>query len=149
MIRASFFADSWCQMRKVTGLRGVPPQREHVLLFRHYLSVYKFVPLFPPFRSIHRKWWVDSSELARSYLNYYSISIESCHNLLCRKHEVYGADPIKAVGVSGLAIRCLDKLFRLINLTSGVVCNEEGIEDSVMDIFNYCILALLYIDRKL
>ena len=49
----------------------------------------------------------------------------------------------------GLSIRINDKVQRVLNLTlNNQEPNNESLEDTYMDIANYCIMALIVMEKK-
>ena len=79
-------------------------------------------------------------------------SLYRCAHLMGEKNAVYGSDQLKLTGSRGIAVRCVDKLCRMINIRNGVdpkKHNVEGYEDSVVDLLNYSVLAILLISCEL
>lgn len=67
--------------------------------------------------------------------------VEGNIDLLMSKGKDYGNDNINATGIHGVAVRLVDKVMRLKNLTKGNhVINHEGLADTAMDIANYGII---------
>jgi hypothetical protein len=63
---------------------------------------------------------------------------------LDRKQKDYGSDNIAAFGEYGCLVRCTDKLARLRNLLTNVADpKNEALEDSWLDLSNYCLIAVL------
>ena len=52
-------------------------------------------------------------------------------------------------GLHGIAVRTDDKVCRLLNLSGGAeaAVKEESIRDTLLDVFNYCWLALAMMDE--
>jgi hypothetical protein len=65
-------------------------------------------------------------------------------SLLDRKQRDYGSENISAFGEYGCLVRATDKLARLRNLLTNVSGpKNEAIEDSWLDLSNYCLIAVL------
>lgn len=63
---------------------------------------------------------------------------------LDRKQLDYGRENIAAFGEFGCLVRCNDKIERLKNLhRGGKPPNNEAVEDSWLDLSNYCLIAVL------
>jgi len=63
---------------------------------------------------------------------------------LDRKQHDYGRENIAAFGEFGCLVRCNDKIERLKNLhRGGKSPNNEAVEDSWLDLSNYCIIAVM------
>lgn len=68
--------------------------------------------------------------------------VEEAVALLIKKNQDYSSDNITMTGLKGVVVRLMDKIVRLNNLTSADgEPNFEGIRDTIMDIFNYAIIA--------
>tara|TARA_R100001015_G_C4463141_1_gene49348 strand:+ start:78 stop:497 length:420 start_codon:yes stop_codon:yes gene_type:complete len=81
--------------------------------------------------------------------------------LFCKKQDDYGPSNIglgKAIletdedmrnSLIGLTIRMNDKIQRLLNLTlNNKEPNNESVDDTLMDIANYCVMPLIVKDKK-
>jgi len=75
-----------------------------------------------------------------------------CEDLLLRKHKDYGPSNIaNAPGgaLNGLRVRMHDKLARINHLIdSGCLPENESLRDSVVDLANYAVIALMVLDNK-
>lgn len=60
-----------------------------------------------------------------------------------RKAHDYGSAPIAHHGYIGILVRMWDKMHRLENLTNAVP-EHEAIDDTLMDLASYAIIALVY-----
>lgn len=57
-----------------------------------------------------------------------------------------GVDNITALGLPGIFVRMSDKmgrLYKMMWLNKGNDVKNEGLEDALMDLANYCIIALM------
>lgn len=71
--------------------------------------------------------------------------------LLKKKHEAYGAEPIRSWGELGVTIRIDSKFKRYLNLTKvnpGTDQHDESVFDTLQDIIGYCVLGILYTRTK-
>ena len=66
-----------------------------------------------------------------------------CNDTLAKKRVDYGTANINMTGVHGVAIRMLDKVCRLVNLTKSdtQIIHNESLEDTLLDIRNYVMIA--------
>lgn len=71
--------------------------------------------------------------------------------MLEKKRQDYG-DPdhtIGRFGLMGIAVRLMDKVERLVNLSqNGRIANFESIEDTLRDIAGYAILGLELLEKS-
>ena len=66
----------------------------------------------------------------------------NCRNLFEKKNSDYG-DAFVDYKSIGILMRLNDKIRRLESLTQKTIVNFESIEDTILDSFNYVILALI------
>ena len=85
------------------------------------------------------------NENKRKTFGYYAeCEFQNCLALLVRKHEDYGPGNILAFGNLGVLVRMNDKVERLKHLSkSGKEPKNETIEDTLRDIANYAVIALM------
>ncbi len=71
------------------------------------------------------------------------------HVMFCKKNKDYG-DAFARYGPIGCLIRIEDKLQRLRTITTNRVemVIDETMEDTFMDIANYCTLAVMMMHRR-
>ena len=74
------------------------------------------------------------------------VILEDLAKILYKKHKDYG--PMNIAGapggpMNGLRVRMYDKLARLTHLGDSDTPNYESIEDTLIDLANYAIIALL------
>lgn len=72
------------------------------------------------------------------------ISPLEMHALLVGKQHDYGHENITATGRIGLAVRIIDKIARLINLTGQDVPVNETLEDTWKDILGYAVVYRMF-----
>lgn len=79
----------------------------------------------------------------------YDISSNELHETLCRKQRDYGHQNIARFGMTGLIIRCHDKIARLENLLiNNTVPGNESIYDTVMDIAGYSAIGIMWARKE-
>lgn len=66
-----------------------------------------------------------------------------------RKNTDYGESYAK-FGIVGILARMEDKIMRSITIERNSVClvEDEKLEDTIMDLYNYCALALILMNTK-
>ena len=75
----------------------------------------------------------------------YDVHHDELHTTLCRKQRDYGHHNIARFGMTGLIIRCHDKIARLENLLiNNTVPGNESIYDTVMDIAGYSAIGIMW-----
>lgn len=101
-----------------------------------------------------RAGWVKLGQLARAlgatsdFLNF-SAAFRGDHghvlDIVVRKQRDYGHENIARFGRLGLLVRVHDKIARLENLLgTGRTPNHESIEDNVLDVIGYSIVAAMW-----
>lgn len=68
--------------------------------------------------------------------------------LLSKKREDYGHLNLDIMGSEGIIPYLVSKVLRVYNLFNEKNQNFESKEDSLIDIMNYCNLALIYLDLE-
>ena len=100
--------------------------------------------LVPCFRS--RRFWLRAA-------HYYSgVNHGEAFTLLREKNKIYGTKQLHTMGTLGILIRSLDKIERIKNIQQGatsIVLATESVKDSYIDLFNYAVLAVLLLDKRL
>lgn len=101
------------------------------------------------------KWWIRSLEYATVLFAQQEITFEEAAALLAEKNAVYGNRSLQVLGTPGIALRSVDKFCRIANIRENSHLNcldlvqKEGTRDSIMDVGNYCILAILLLREEL
>jgi hypothetical protein len=94
---------------------------------------------------------VTNNKYLELNLDAMAVAIEAV-SLLVKKHKDYGPTNISHApggALNGLSVRLHDKVARLGNLlASGKSPQNESIRDTLIDILNYAVIALLVIDEK-
>lgn len=73
--------------------------------------------------------------------------LQECLDTLQKKNRDYGSANIVKTGANGIAVRLLDKVHRLLNLTNGNnVANYESVADTFKDVTNYGIIGMLLLE---
>lgn len=70
---------------------------------------------------------------------------EKCRNIFEKKNSDYG-DSFIDYGLIGILVRLGDKFNRIKSLINKKTVNYESIDDTILDSFNYIILALILIN---
>lgn len=97
-------------------------------------------------------WWKNRIKQCFLLLRKYKIPIDECLNLMTKKNKLYGNRQLYLTGAKGVAIRSIDKICRIENMLSMSEKNVqsfESIRDNIIDIFNYAVLSVLLIQKKL
>lgn len=68
--------------------------------------------------------------------------IEKSFELMVKKRSDYGVKPLLVTGQIGVLVKVISKLYRIQNLLNKKAQIKESIEDTKLDIFNYCIIGL-------
>lgn len=69
--------------------------------------------------------------------------IEENKNLFMKKNKDYGSS-FEDFGLLGVLIRLNDKVNRILNIHLKKNKVNESMEDSINDLYNYCVIALTY-----
>ena len=69
--------------------------------------------------------------------------IEENKNLFMKKNKDYGSS-FEDFGLLGVLIRLNDKVNRILNFHLKKNKVNESMEDSINDLYNYCVIALTY-----
>ena len=73
------------------------------------------------------------------------IIMEQVIQMVLKKHEDYGNNCIDKTGLTGIAVRLIDKTERLYNLRNKKgMANYESIDDTLRDIIGYALLGIVY-----
>ena len=80
-----------------------------------------------------------------------NLILQDAAKLLLKKHEAYGPKNISGAPggpLNGLRVRMWDKLARLNHIIENpsVDTNDESMKDTLMDLLNYCAIAILVMD---
>lgn len=76
----------------------------------------------------------------------YLTAFEICKD----RNSKYGNRSLLLCGISGIIVRCIDKLCRLENMIkNNLYDSSESRVDSIIDLFNYSILAVLLLKGEL
>lgn len=70
-------------------------------------------------------------------------------NLFIKKNTDYG-DAFAKYGVIGVLMRIQDKLQRAVSITKNGInlVNDEGIQDTLLDLHNYAAMALMLLNEQ-
>ncbi len=100
--------------------------------------------------SSDKNFWLERLSVANQWMGSISMKPKHAFDTLIGKNIDYGSEQLLLCGVKGIAARITDKLCRLkwLKQRKGSILGEPY-DDAILDWFNYCILALLLIDKKL
>lgn len=119
-----------------------------------YFKRVNFEAMALPFPKITRRfktaWW--KRQVANMAMLLTLQEQEEALQLMVEKNKIYGNKQIYVMGTLGILIRSIDKLERIKNIDAGAtstLLKDEGRRDSVIDLFNYAILAVLCINKEL
>jgi hypothetical protein len=72
------------------------------------------------------------------------------YELFVKKNIDYG-DSFAKYGIIGVLMRIEDKIQRAMTITNNGVnlVNDEGIQDTLLDLHNYAAMALMLLDKKI
>lgn len=81
-----------------------------------------------------------------------SQKLDKCIDTIVQKNAFYGIESLLLVGTKGIAVRCIDKICRINNIIeqqkeSDAKDMGESLQDSIMDLYNYCLLACIILNR--
>ena len=119
--------------------------------FKYIKLNFLFAYLLPHFiyNKWRLKWWRRTLVEVIMFFPQWNITVGEACSLLVEKNKCYGNNGLHSLGTLGIAIRSMDKIYRVMNiqknshLKSTQLYQEEGIQDSIMDLGNYCVLAIL------
>lgn len=103
-------------------------------------NIYKLLKL-------EENWWLYRMVEARNLLMKKTIPVDECLVLLARKNIGYSNVQWSITGTTGTSSRCIEKLCRLIYGKGSTL--KESERDTYIDLFNYILISLLFLDGKL
>jgi len=73
---------------------------------------------------------------------------DECYELFKKKNTDYG-NAFEDFGTIGILVRMNDKIRRAININEKQITliNDENLRDTLVDLHNYCALAIILIDK--
>lgn len=101
------------------------------------------------------KWWRNTLAQVIHFFPLYDIDEGAACDLLVNKNKLYGCKGLHSLGTLGIAVRTMDKIYRMINIKKepglriNPVYQEEGSKDTILDMGNYCVLAILLCEGEL
>lgn len=119
-------------------------QRKEVFLF--------LLPL--PIRKLFKRerWWLDTVRLWYWWHEAHGLDFAKNFQFLVEKNMQYGSTQLYLLDTLGIWLRSFDKVERIRTIDSGTrtkLLQDESRIDSLLDLFNYAILALLVVRRKI
>lgn len=98
------------------------------------------------------RWWLELVADWLEYLNYSTdIDLEESVCLLVEKNRQYGSRQLYILDTLGIWLRSVDKVERIQTIDKGVttkLLRDEPRLDSLKDLFNYAILAVLILRKE-
>lgn len=135
----------WGAISGLPPLKRDPEYKNKSVVFFEMLSY--FVPIFRGRREI---FWIKCVNYWAQQLT--PDEIKESLELLVKKNELYGSTQLYEMGSFGILIRSIDKIERIKNIDAGSkndLLNQESRKDSISDLFNYAILAILVLNKEL
>ena len=136
--------------------RILPPSLQEILArYERRQKVEVFLFLLPlPLRRLfpREKWWLDTVNLWYRYHEEQGLDFARNFNFLVEKNKQYGSTQLYRMDTLGLWLRSFDKVERIRTIDGGVktdLLKNESRKDSLLDLFNYSILAVLVMRRKI
>lgn len=107
-----------------------------------------------PIRKIlgQEKWWLDTVRLWYWWHEAHGLDFAANFDFLVEKNKQYGSTQLYLMDTLGIWLRSFDKVERIRTIDSGTrtkLLQDESRIDSLLDLFNYAILALLVVRRKI
>lgn len=115
-----------------------------------YLNHPMRIVLLQFFPKLAERWWLRI--LAAWTLRIDCGQIEKAVALMVEKNRIYGNRQLYLMGSIGIFIRSVDKVERIRNIDSQGGSSSllsESREDSILDLFNYAVLAILVLRKEL
>ena len=144
---------SEAQLLKVDGV----PLEELEQRFLRYTKLTLIIKILPYFiqNRIRISWWRKTLVMTIPYFYLYYVDFTKARNLLVEKNKCYGNKGLHSLGTLGIAVRSMDKIYRVMNIRNNShlkltqLYREENLRDSIMDLGNYCVLAILLCEGRL
>ena len=91
----------------------------------------------------------DDNESNLDYVKKFRNVQDEAFDLFKKKNNDYG-NSFEEYGTIGILVRMNDKIRRSINITEKniTLINDENLRDTLVDLHNYCALALVLMDDK-
>ena len=147
------YTNSWLQLPKCLPLEKLEKR------FLAYVKMNFWMSLLPYFlyNKWRLKWWRQTLTEVVVFFPLYEIDEADACDLLVKKNKLYGNSGLHSLGTLGVAIRAMDKIYRVLNirgmdeprLRTNEVYREEGCKDTILDLGNYCVLAILLCEGEL
>ncbi len=105
-----------------------------------------FVPIFPV-----ERWWLQTVGAWIKYHEAQRFDFSENVDFLVAKNRQYGGKQLYLLGTLGIWLRSIDKVERIQTIDTGTTTKllaAESRQDSLVDLFNYAVLAVLVIRKK-
>ena len=151
------YTRSWLQFPKCLPLEELEKRFLRYVKLNFLLS--KILPYFL-LNKWRLRWWRETlTEVVVFFPNYEIDEGDAC-DLLVNKNKLYGSKGLHSLGTLGIAVRSMDKIYRVLNireemnapsprLRTNPVYQQEGCKDTILDLGNYCVLAILLCEGEL
>ncbi|MCK5614550.1 hypothetical protein KAR91_72470 [Candidatus Pacearchaeota archaeon] len=150
------YTKAWLRLPKCLPLEKLEERFFRYIKLNFWLS--RFLPYFL-YNKWRLKWWRQTLTEVMVFFPLYEIEEEEACSLLVKKNKLYGCNVLRTVGTLGIAVRSMDKIHRVINirkdkdnltrLRTNPVYQNESCKDTILDLGNYCILAILLCSGEL
>ena len=83
-----------------------------------------------------------------NYIEMFRKVQDECYELFKKKNADYG-NAFEDYGTIGILVRMNDKIRRAININNKQITlvNDENLRDTLVDLHNYCALAITLLDK--
>jgi len=84
-----------------------------------------------------------------NYINKFREIQDECFNLFRKKNTDYG-NAFEEFGTIGILVRMNDKIKRAMNISNKqlTLVNDENLRDTLVDLHNYCALAIILMEKE-
>ena len=146
------YTNAWLKLPECLPLEKVEERFLQYVKMNFWLS--KILP-YSLLRKWRLKWWRRTLAQVVYFFPLYDIDEGAACDLLVNKNKLYGCKGLHSLGTLGIAVRTMDKIYRMINiekdsrLRTNPVYQQEGSKDTILDMGNYCVLAILLCEGDL
>ncbi len=126
--------------------------------FLRYVRLNTLYGIFLPYilyNKWRKRWWRKTLVYIVPHLSEHRVAPIKAVELLVTKNKCYGCKGLHSLGTLGIAVRTMDKIYRLTNLRKNPHFENlskemnESIVDTILDMGNYCVLAILLCEGHL
>lgn len=144
------YTNAWLKLPECLPLEKIEERFLRYVKMNFWLS--KVLP-YSLLKKWRLKWWRRSLAQVMYFFPLYDIDEGAACDLLVHKNKLYGCKGLHSLGTLGIAVRTMDKIYRMMNierlkdnltyLRTNPVYQQEGAKDTILDLGNYCVLAIL------